>query len=250
MTFTLVYSAQGRGAFPHTGLGGTLDYRGVLPGPYYRAPAAGSAYKMPGLTGALAVRLDLPCGVNDYAVHSAVKALQPFFGTTADGIFGVGTAAAVSAYQTRNGLTVDGVVGPQTCRSLFLPLVSNAATRADTAHVGVLTRIATGTMIVESQVDPGAVGVTTPEDLGIAQINGPAHPTLSVDTRLDPAQAIPWMVDFIDGNFKAMEYVERDAVFAYNAGVGGARSWVKAGRPDVWNGIAVKAYIDKILSAA
>jgi Putative peptidoglycan binding domain/Transglycosylase SLT domain len=251
MSFVLVYPPAGRGAWPSSGLGGTLNAGGTKAGSYYRAPAV-SSMRMPGLAGAIAVRSGTACSINDYAVHRAVQALQPKFGITgddADGILGPGTSQAIRYYQRTHGLLVDGAVGPATCRALFEPAVIEAAFEADSSHAGTLRTIVVGTMTVESGFDPGAVGVETPRDLGIAQINGPAHPSMSVDARLDPAIAIPWMVRFIDDNLKSFEYDVDAAIAAYNLGVSGSWAWVKAGYPQWYRGRDVHAYVTKIKEA-
>lgn len=243
MTFTLFYPPAGRGAFPSGGLGGTLDVSGYRLGSYYRSPA-GSSMAMPGLTGALAVKRGLTCSINDYAVHRAVRALQPFFGTTPDGILGPNSDAAIRAYQGRHNLYVDGIVGPKTCKSLFAPLVDTAAEIA--GHPEDLATVARGTISMESMYDPGAVGVSTPQDLGIGQINGPAHPNLSVNDRFDPTIAIPWVVNFIDSNMRAMGYDLDSGIAAYNLGVTGAKAWTAAGRPQMWYGKDVYRYIQEV----
>lgn len=243
MVFVLTYERPGRGAFPLSGAGGTLDVSGKRLGPYYRAPAPGSPMRMPGLTGALAVRHETPCTINDYAVHMAVKALQPRFGAVVDGILGPNTNAAIRTYQQEHHLIVDGVVGPQTCRSLFEPLVVGPATDA-------VLRAARGTITFESNWDPGAVGVNTPEDLGVGQISGPAHPNLSVNARLNPNVAIPWIVDFIADNFDAMHNDEDAAILAYNLGITGAHAWINAGRPATFYGTDTVAYLAKVKAGA
>lgn len=249
MTFSLVYPLHGRAAFPASGAGGTLNTAGTKPGAYYRAPAAGSGMKMPGLAGAQALRYGTVCATDDYAVFAAVRSLQPFFGAVADGILGPKTEQAIRDYQKLYRLVVDGVIGPQTCRSLFAPLVTSAALQTDITHARSVAMAARGTITMESQWDPGAVGFIDSQDLGIGQINGPAHPSLSVDSRLNPAFAIPWIVGFIDGNFKALLYDLDASIAAYNLGRGGATQWIAAGRPEIFHGTDVWKYVAKIKAA-
>jgi len=248
VTLTLAYPAVGRGAWPSSGLGGTLNVAGTRPGNYYRAPTI-SAVTMPGLVGALAVRLGTSCDINDYAVHRAVMALQPYFHAVPDGILGTATSLAIRAYQKAHGLAMDGAIGPATCRSIFEPLVTEAAVHLDTPHAVLLRTIAIGTISIESGFDLGAVGVDTPQDLGIAQINGPAHPSMSAAARLDPAIAIPWMVAFVDDHLVEFRYDVDPAIAAYNLGVSGAWAWVNAGRPQWYRGRDVQAYVAKIKEA-
>lgn len=249
MTLTLNYPAAGRGSFAtNAHLGGTLNARGTGPGPYYRAPASLNA-RMPGLIGALAVRHGLACDINSYAVYKAVAALQSVFGANPDGILGKDSHAAICSWQKTRGLYVDGVIGPKSCRAIYMPLIVEAVMHADPFHFDVLRGIVVGTISVESAFDLGAVGVSTPKDLGIAQINGPAHPTMSADARLDPDIAITWMVGFVEGNLRALEFDVPAAILAYNLGRTGARYWVQAGRPQWFRGVDTSAYIRKIQEA-
>jgi hypothetical protein len=248
VTFTLTYPALGRGAWPASGLGGTLNVAGTRPGNYYRAPTI-AGVKMPGLTGALAVWHGTSCDINDYAVHRAVLGLQPYFGAVPDGILGPATSLAIRAYQKAHGLAMDAAIGPATCRTLFEQIAVDASERMDAAHANMLCGIVVGTISIESGFDLGAVGVDTPQDLGIAQINGPAHPSMAAASRLDPAIAIPWMTWFIDGNLREFRYDIDAAIAAYNLGVAGAWAWVRAGSPQWFRGRDVRAYVAKIKKA-
>lgn len=248
--------AKGRGAWPGTGTGGTLDITGTGPGSYYRAPKAGSSMAMPGSVGARAVKEGGSVTLNDYAVYLAVKVLQPYFGAEPDGVLGPKTEAAIKGYQKTNGLWVDGVIGDKTTRSLFSPLVTEAAAsvRIDPRNLIYMTL---GHITVESVWDLGAVGFETPDDLGIAQVNRPSHPAMTVEACFTPRVAIRWMVELVDGNLIAMHGNTSDAIAAYNLGRGGARSWISDGRPDVWTRsysgqnytTNVKEYIDKVWAA-
>lgn len=247
MSFVLTYPAKGRGAFPNNGIGGTLNGAGTAPGPYYRAPV-NPKVKMPGSTGALAVKINAPCSINDYAVYWAVKSIQKVVGADVDGRFGDMTGGSVKNYQRKNNLDPDGVVGPLTSKSLFKPLARAAAATEDIHHADVLFPLTMGTLAAESKCDAGAVGWSDPYDIGIGQISGPAHPDVSVDTKLNAATAIPWMVHFIDRNLKVMYYDLDAAIVAYNLGVSGANAWLAAGRPDTWGSGAlnIRFYIDMV----
>lgn len=252
---TVLTPTLGRGAWPEAGIGGTLDLTGTRAGSYYRAPAMSPGMAMPGLVGALAVRTSGTCTMNHYAVYTAVKALQSAFGLSGaavDGIFGRGTDLAARVYQGAHGLVVDGIIGPATSRSLFVPLVARTAADLTAGATLLGQQLVRGHIGTESQWDAGAVGYTTPDDLGLGQINAPSHPSMTRDECLTPKNAVAWVVFFVDGNLKSMDGNVRDAIAAYNLGVGGARSWVKAGRPDVWvHGVTtnVRVYIDRVLVA-
>ena len=249
MAFYLVQPQTGRGSFATgTKIGGTLDTTGLLPGSYYRAPADKSV-KMPGLIGALAVRNGTECSMNTYAVHRAVYHLQETgeFGTLViDGILGPNSDTGIRAYQRRKGLKVDGVIGPKTCKALFEPLVRKAAQAKPLLHRDLIYRNAMGTMYVESGFDLGTVGETTPDDIGIAQINGRAHPDMSVNQRFDPKIAISYMVDLIEKNLIAMKFDEDLSIIAYNLGPTGAYAWNSEGRPEWFRGTNTWKYISDV----
>lgn len=256
----ITYPTRGRGAWNSAGVGGTLSYKGDAPGQFLRAAATGSTQIAPGLTGFRADRDGTLVSIDDYAVHCAVKAVQNalriegHLKAVADGIWGPVTDTAVRAYQSRMRLTVDGVFGRQTAKALFTPLVHLAAADTDGAHATDLVRIVLGTIQLESVWDPAAVGSQDPHDLGLGQINGPAHPTMSANDALNPRLSIPWIVRYVDNNLRAFDYNLGDAVAAYNLGAGGCRTWIKAGRPDLWTPPGatkerdMAAYIERILN--
>lgn len=258
MTAEIRMPATGRGAWPSIGRGGTLSSDGRRPGGFYRLAADGQ--QLVGLTGARAVRTDAPVNLDDYAVHRAVVAMQRGLGDQADpdGIYGPDTAAAVASWQAKRGLVDDGVLGPKTARAMWQPLLDAACVRVESSHAASLSKLARGHVGVESGWDCAAVGVTTPADVGLGQINGDAHPELSVDDRLDPATALAFVARFVDGNLAAFGYVERDAIAAYMLGQGGCRTWIKAGRPSTWQRLVggvrttvyVARYVDSVLAAA
>lgn len=250
MTLTITYPSTGRGAWPDSGLGGTLDATGKAPGGFYRARAGDQPY--PGLVAAQAVRAGTGVDINSYTVYAAVKTIQVMVGAIVDGLFGDETGTKLVTWQDNHGLPDDGVFGALTSRAMFLPFVNASVNKvtADTIERDSIRKLTQGHIGYESSWDPGAVGATTPQDLGLGQINGPAHPTLTVDDRLSPRVAIASVVYLVQTNLQAMGGIEGDAIAAYNLGVAGAKEWVRLGRPEVWKGKSVKRYIRGVLAAA
>lgn len=232
-----------RSAWPNGGAGGTRDTTGRLPGPYYVNTGAKPWVGSPGWSSP---------DVDYRAVHGGVLAIQKalvrlgLFTNKPIGLYGAETERAVLKFQqslpASAGITPWGGVGRDTSKALFLPWMKEIVTQID-------WRVVCGIIENESNWDPGAVGYVDPTDLGLAQINGPSHPSLDERERLDPAVAFGFVQTYI---VEALDYLNdnlRDAVASYNLGLGGADQWIAAGRPDVWNGREVKAYIDRILSA-
>ena len=245
MSVTIVYPTTGRGAWSR--FGGTLSLDGTAPGPFYRAPAATSV--MPGRRAFNADRDKTVVGINEYAVWRAVAAIQTVVYSVPDGRFGSQTANAVRGWQKLSGLVADGIFGPASARVMWLPLVAEATTSVEHRSM-LLMKLLTGHTGYESQWDPGAVGSTTPQDLGLNQINGAAHPGLTADFRLNPITSLRWAADFINENLDVFHGVEDDAIAAYNLGRGGARAWIDAGRPDTFRGVFVRRYINQVKAAA
>lgn len=237
---------RGRGAWPSAGTGGTLSLTGARPGAFYRAPTGTSKY--PGSVGA---RGDASVDLNSYAVYMAVRDFQARVkASVVDGVFGPQTAASVKVVQANLGLVADGIVGPATCRAIYTPLIVAAAKIVD-YELTALPILVRGHIGIESGFDPGAVGVLTPTDVGIAQINGPAHPAMTLDMRLTPATAIMFATNLISANVHAMGVTHiDDGIAAYVLGVAGAKSWVAAGRPEMWGRTNVLGYIAKVHAAS
>ncbi len=69
-----------------------------------------------------------------------VKKLQEGLGTSADGIFGAGTAQKVKDFQTANGLAADGIAGPATLAKMdtfaemTADVIEKAAVQPDEEH--------------------------------------------------------------------------------------------------------------------
>lgn len=258
MTAKISYPATGRGAWPGNGTGGTVKSDGTAPGRFYRSIAAGANLPSVGLAGYRADRLTGgPCTVDEFAVYRGVVAVQVelrergLLGSDlrpllADGIWGKNTDSAVRAFQLANNLTPDGVFGPASARALFTPRARSAAQAED--NTGTVWKLMVGTVQWESGWDPGAVGSSTPQDLGLGQINGPAHPSMTEAMRLDPAVSLPYVAGMIAANLRAMKWNPRDAVAAYRYGVRGASEWVAAGRPQLYKGTDAWDYIGTILN--
>lgn len=255
MAAQITYPARGRGSYPSSGAGGTLSSDGMKPGRYYTLNHGDQ--KMIGLTGYRANQANARVSIDDYAVWRGTVGIQRMLGVTSDGLFGKHTFAALKSWQSSRGLVADGVAGPTTLRAMFSPLARKIAVMAGSAHT-VLPDLVVGHVGYESGWDVGAVGESTPVDLGLGQINGPSHPTMTEIMRLDPETALRFVAQFVDGNLTSFDGNVRDAVAAYNLGVGGARSWIKAGRPDVWTRTVgdrtvttyVRRYIDRVLELA
>lgn len=241
--FQLTYPIHGRGAWASTG--GTLSGDGTRPGAYYRSPAG--AALMPGIVGYRAVRGNTPVDVNSYAVYMAIKSIQRELGVDEDGLFGPGTGAALKTWQGHHGLEQDGVFGRTSSRAMFRSIAADMATKVDSSAT-VLSKLTLAHVGFESDWDPGAVGYVQSADLGLGQINGPAHPDLTPEYRLTPRMALPWVVGFVLDNLESMLWNERDAIAAYNLGVGGAEAWIAAGRPAVFHGVDVAGYIAGVLA--
>ena len=245
MTVNIVYpdptkGQYGRGAWST----GMLNLSGTGGGPYYRAPAKGSGVDMIGAYIANRVNSSktYDVGINGYAVWRGAVEIQTElkrrgFDIVVDGVWGPGTDAVVKQWQASEGITADGIYGQQTARTMWEPVIAQEV-RKQTGYMNYLDEkvgnIVRGHMRTETNWDLAAVGVNVPQDLGIAQINGDAHPDMSVDDRLNPRKALDFAVDFIVGNLNWSGWVEDDAIACYNVGRGGAENWVNAGRPDTW----------------
>lgn len=247
---------HGRGAWNPAGVGGTLSYDGLNPGGYYRLPKGSSR----------------PVGEfaqdNDHrAVRGAVDAyrtaLERRLSITIDAGDGTFTAQMADAvYGFQMGLpnvTPWGGVGPDTAKALLSPDIVRI-----THQAGVPATIVCGIITTESSFDGGAIGYVDPEDVGLAQINGPAHPEYTFAQRLKSGLSIRFVASTFSSALAAFEGNQRDAVSSYNLGIGGwssqyerlvgTRGWIADGRPDSWTPPGsssprdVKAYIDHITS--
>jgi peptidoglycan hydrolase-like protein with peptidoglycan-binding domain len=204
-------------------------------------------------------RLDGRDVSQDYsAVFHGVVGIQMLLNNTlsknmnCDGVFGPVTDAAVREFQKSAKLFEDGVVGIRTVRSLMYPLIVDAANKRNESWQPIF-----GIMQSESGWDPGAIGFTDPNDVGLAQINLIAHPHVSFAQALCPSFATNFVAEYFRNALNQLNNNEDDAIASYNLGIGGTRMWIAAGRPDVWtppwSGSGprkVSEYIAKIRSAA
>jgi hypothetical protein len=250
--------AQGRGAWPGDGEGGTRNAKNTGPGPYY---TTGVGYQRRDASGDVIVRTPA-----ERVVHLAVKAYQERLAVHGydvgprDGLFGSRTTAALKEYQAAHRLVSDGLLGPSTSKVLLSPLVSNVVVNHPERHRGVTLTIVRGLIGHESGWDVGAVGIADDRDVGLAQVNHGAFPDTTVEQRMDPRFSINFIVDYLSESMRQGMYT-RQAIASYNLGRGGARAWATDGSPDWWNPVTqspaapgaegarnVKAYIDKILA--
>jgi len=242
---------SGRGAWSNTGRGGTLKRQSDLvtvPGPYYLLAVGG-----PPLVGS-AARDTMKAGhtpsLDQLAVNYGVKAIQKLLNyghptLVVDGVFGRATDAGVRGYQVKAGLKEDGSAGPHTLGRLLLPHIKRIG--------GSDWEVVYGLLRNEGAFDPGAVGVIDEQDLGLAQINGRAHPDMTIEQRFDPFIAIQFNANYLANALAELGNV-RDAVLSYNLGIGGVRTWIKAGRPRKYSPDGgplrdTTAYVDRVLNA-
>jgi hypothetical protein len=257
-------------SFPNTpgrnwstgGRGGTLNAAGDGPGPYYALAKRGADVVQVGASGGWASG-----DVNVRAVRGGVLSIQRALNRAAKrtggapvievtGRYDRPTADLVKWFQGRTSPDATGVVDIETARVLFTGEIQRICDLAGLADVtwGVSGEVAMrpwqvvwGVINMESLFDPGSVGYVDPTDLGLAQINGGAHPDWSERERLAAPLAIDFVIDYLEDKLAALDGRLRDAVAAYNLGLGGVQSWISDGRPDIWKGRDVKHYIDSIL---
>jgi len=235
----------GRGAWNLAGVGGTKKYKDATkPGPYY--------YLGTGENANLSDK-------NEFGVYRAVVAYQRALiragaKLKVDGVLGPVTSRELFEYQSTHPEcgTPWGGVGPDTSKSLLLPLAKERYMEHSDERIPF--EALTGVIKTESLWDAGAVGATDDNDLGLAQINGPAHPDLNKYERTLPIVAFDFVLAYLTNALNQLDGNLRDAIASYNLGIGGARSWIKAGRPDLYKPTAgsaernVKKYIDNILA--
>lgn len=237
MTINITYPSRGRGAWS----GNALNLKGTAEGPYFRAPASGVAADRLGYKAAVAARSTkvVDISINDYAIYKAVIAIQAElrrkgFQTDVDGIWGPATDGMIKEWQDSIGIRADGIYGQQTAHSMWSPVIDEEVAKRNVffPHLDLIIEpIMKATCTLESNWDIAAVGVTTPQDTGLCQINLTSHPDFSVDKGLNPRMAIRKQFDIIKENLDFSGWVVDDAIACYNVGRGGAQAWINAGRP-------------------
>jgi hypothetical protein len=239
---------RGRSAWPKAGTGGTLEWNGKTPGRYYCLAAPG----MP-LVGSGGWKSR---DGNERAVHGAVLAIQRALRRRLDidlkvtGVYDVATRNAASAFRTSIGQDSWGGIGPFTAKELWLPELQALCHRRGIDQWQVVC----GVVQNESAWDPGAVGYIKPVDIGLAQINGEAHPDMSERERLSPTFSFNFVISYLLNAMQRLDGNLDHAIASYNLGITGARRWLAAGAPEMYTPPGsvprnVLAYIERIKNA-
>lgn len=247
---------QGRGAWPSTGVGGTLKTSAgkIQPGPYYMLHP--DPTKRIGYQQTVDRAKGKPLELNQSAVWHGVIGIQALLNRYSikdiplSGVYDDATFKAAVYFQGKNGLAPDGIIGKKTMQSLLLPLVKERAAKTKVGYIPVF-----GLLVNEGALDPGAVGGVDPDDLGLAQINMPSHPEISVSDAFCPSFAVNFVTNYYRNSLDEFNKDIGAAIASYNLGIGGTRLWIAAGSPDIWTPPwakgprNVRKYINNILAA-
>lgn len=180
--------------------------------------------------------------VNYQAVHLGVKAIQARVNAygyspalVVDGEYGRSTTAGVLWLQKRLAIGADGVVGPTTGKALWKDLL---IWYGGVYHVPASQLY--GFMMLESGADPGAVGVTTPSDRGLSQINLVAHSNVTVEQAFDPHFSINYTAKRLGDararfSGKSVDLKNKTAIAQHNSPVA-AEIWYRDGVPPIGPG--------------
>jgi peptidoglycan hydrolase-like protein with peptidoglycan-binding domain len=194
--------------------------------------------------------------VNYQAVHLGVKAIQARVNAygyspalVVDGTYGPETAAGVKWVQGKVGISLagqDGIAGPVTCRALWRDLLIWSG---GVHHVPASQLY--GFIMLESLGDPGAVGVVTPSDRGLNQINLVAHPNITVEQAFNPTFSIDYTAKRLGDarirySGKSADLKNRCAIAQHNSPAQ-AESWYKNEVPPTDQ---IKMYVDRVLTHA
>ena len=180
------------------------------------------------------------------AVSAGVKAIQtrinelgytPKLDT--DGWLGPLSKAGILWAQAKVAVVADGQVGPRTMTALLWPVIKQIA-----LPKGALIPQAVGGICAhESGFDPGAVGYQDPDDIGLVQINGPSHPTLTEAQRFDYRFAYGFCADVVANALATYKNIDA-AIAAYAYPVWG-QQWAQLGHAP---NPAAQQYVDFVLA--
>lgn len=138
-----------------------------------------------------------------------------------DGQIGPLTAAGIKWLQQTLKIVADGEAGPTTLKYALWPVIKAMP------YIDVIRHAVGGICQHESGYDPGAVGFSTPDDLGLVQINGPANPTLTEAQRFDYHFAFKYCADRLSVAYNT--YHVLDYAIASYASPLWAQQWAKSG---------------------
>lgn len=223
------YPAPGRGAWRRAG--GLLPARsGSLSQTGYYRLAVGEEIQIgsPWL-------LKLDASHDAQVVSLGVQVVQVLVGVDPDGWFGPMTAAAVKVAQQKWGVDADGLVGRTTMRAGLTPVI-----RAIAAAHNVPTTILGGLVLLESSLDPAAVGVNG-QDHGLAQINLGVHgDSVSLADAMDEEYALHWAAADLSEEYdkwRGRTSVDRwDIAIAHHNSPRLAKQWAESGTAPVVEG--------------
>ena len=248
---TLPEGPRGRSAWPKIGTGGTLTWDGKEPGRYYVLAVSG----VPSVGSGGWRSKD----GNVRAVHGGVLAIQRAlarrgpYGVEPTGVIDVATRNALRRFRLDVMGEQDwwGGVGPSTAKALLLPDLQKVCNKNGLRKQW---RIVCGVVQNESAWDPGAVGFVKPVDIGLAQINGQAHPDISERQQLSPTFSFTFICNYLRNAMRALDGNIDHAIASYNLGITGAKRWIAAGCPEMYTPPGsvprnVPAYIDRIKHA-
>lgn len=140
--------------------------------------------------------------------------------------FGLNMKKRVKQFQTARALTSDGVIGPVTARYLFR-LYAHEDEQIHMIPSGTVIRL----IGHESGCDPVAQGYVDAHDEGLAQINLPSHPAVSLTEAWTPAYAISYAAQNLSLFYEEDRPDWDGAIASWNVGTVNAELWVDAGKP-------------------